>query len=270
MKKILHTSVVAMFMMVCIAANAKSKLSINTAMPTVMKIIIDGQKFYSQDNNININNLQVGYHDISVYYIKNGRDYNNFFNNGNSRYWKKVVSKQLVVRNNYQYDITINRFGKAFFDQDYSYSNDDWNDDDYYTNSHDDFDYNDGYNEDYDDWTYFKKNDNKANTNNNSIKNNYLPAMSSTMFAQVKQTLEQTSFESSKLDFAKQSLDKNSVTTSQVKQMMSMLTMEMDKLDFAKYAYDKTRDKENYFTVANGLSMQLDKDDLLKYIRDKK
>lgn len=103
-----------------------------------------------------------------------------------------------------------------------------------------------------------------------SVKNNYLPAMSNTMFAQVQQTLDQTSFESSKLEFAKQSLDKNSVSTNQVKQLMSMLTMEMDKLDFAKYAYDKTRDKENYFTVANGLTMQLDKDDLLKYIRDKK
>lgn len=269
MKKILHATVLAAFIVVSITANAKSKLSINTAMPTVMKVIIDGQKFYSQDNNININNLQSGYHDISVYYIKNGRDYTNLFSNGNNRYWKKVVSRQLIIRNNYQYDITINRFGKAFFDQDYLYNNDDWNNDEF-ENSHYDFDYNDGYNEDYDDWAYFKKNDVKVSGVTSSVKNNYLPAMSNTMFAQVKQTLEQTSFESSKLEFAKQSLDKNSVSTNQVKQLMSMLTMEMDKLDFAKYAYDKTRDKENYFTVANGLTMQLDKDDLLKYIRDKK
>jgi hypothetical protein len=51
---------------------------------------------------------------------------------------------------------------------------------------------------------------------------------------------------------------------------MNILAMETDKLDFAKYAYDKTRDRNSYFTVANGLSMQSDKDELLKYIRDKK
>lgn len=274
MKKILHTTLLLVFIFLVSNANAKSRLSVSTSMPTAMKIVIDGHKFYSQDNIITINNLQPGYHNIAVYYIKNGRDFNNFYSNGNNGYWKKAVSRQVVVRNNYQYDIIINRFGKAFFDQDY-YTNNGWNDDDddyYNNNNYYDFDDNSGYDENYNDWDYFRKsNDGKNNQQNTSpIRNNYLPAMNNNLFNQVKQTMQQQSFESSKLEFAKQALDKNSITTGQTKELISMLTMGTDKLDFAKYAYDKVSDKANYFTVTNVLTMQTDKDELLKYIRDKK
>jgi hypothetical protein len=282
MKKFLQTTVLVTFIFLSFNASAKSKLSIGTSMPTAMKVIIDGRKFYSQDNILNINNLQPGSHNITVYYIKNGKDFNSFYNNGNSTYWKKAVSRQVVVRNNYQYDITINRFGKAFFDQDY-YStgyfrggDEDANNDDDENLSNYDFEDNTAYNEDYNDLDYFRKNGNSNqnvvpafNGNNNGNYNSH-NAMSGQMFNQVKQTIKQQNFESSKLDFAKQSLDKNYITTNQAKEIVDLFTMQTNKLDFAKYAYDKITDKENYFTVANSLSMQLDRDDLLKYIRNKK
>ena len=275
MKKILHTTVLLVFVFMVSNANAKSKLSISTSMPTAMKVVIDGHKFYSQDNSLTINNLQPGYHDIAIYYIKNGRDFNSFYSNGNNGYWKKAVSRQVVVRNNFQYDITINRFGKAFFDQDYYYgSSNNWDDDDYNdNNNYYDYNDNDGYNENYNDWDYFRKGGDNKNSqqNTNPIRNNnYLPAMNSNIFNQVKQTMQEQSFESSKLTFAKQVLDKNSISTNQSKELVAMLAMGTDKLDFAKYAYDKVSDKANYFTIANSLTMQTDKDELLKYIRDKK
>ncbi len=281
MKKFLQTTVLVTLVFLSLNANAKSKLSIGTSMPTTMKVIIDGRKFYSQDNILRINNLQPGYHNITVYYIKNGKDFNSYYSNGNSSYWKKAVSRQVVVRNNYQYDITINRFGKAFFDQDY-YSigyyrggDEDESDDDN-SNSNYDFEDNNTYNEDYNDLDYFRnKGGNNQNIppirngNNNSNYSGY-NAMSNPMFNQVKQTILQQNFESSKLDFAKQSLDKNFITTSQAKEIVNLFSMEINKLDFAKYAYDKVTDKESYFTVANTLSMQLNRDDLLKYIRNRK
>jgi hypothetical protein len=278
MKKILQTTVLATLLLLSLNVNAKSKLSIATTMPTAMKVIIDGRKFYSQDNILSINNLQPGYHNISVYYIKNGRDFNSFYSNGNSSYWKKAISRQVVVRNNYQYDITINRFGKAFFDQDY-YSdyyyrdNEEENDDDNNYNSSYDFEDNSAYNEDYSDIDYFR---NKGNTHTEApIRNgyngsNYNNSMTNQMFAQVKQTIQQQSFESSKLDFAKQSLDKKLISTNQAKEIINLFSMETNKLDFAKYAYDRVTDKENYFTVTNTLSMQTSKDDLLKYIRNRR
>jgi hypothetical protein len=281
MKKFLQTTVLVTLVFLSSNANAKSKLSIGTSMPTTMKVIIDGRKFYSQDNILNINNLQPGYHNISVYYIKNGKDFNSYYSNGNNSYWKKAVCRQVVVRNNYQYDITINRFGKAFFDQDY-YSvgyyrggSEEESDDDN-SNSNFDFDDNNAYNEDYNDLDYFR---NKGNNNQNippihngNFNNNYnsYKAMSNQMFNQVKQAIQQQNFENSKLDFAKQSLDKNFITISQAKEIINLFSMEMNKLDFAKYAYDKVTDKENYFTVASTLSMQTNKDDLLKYIRNRK
>ncbi len=298
MKKFLQVTVLTVLIFTTINASAKSKLTVSTTMPTAIKVVIDGQKFYSQDNYLSIRNLQPGYHNIAIYYIKNGRDFNNFYSNGNNSYWKKAASRQVVVRNNYQYDITINRFGRPFYDQDYYYNNsnnnsnwrtegDDDEDDDDDMNSNSNFDFNSGYNEDYNDLDFFRKkpntvvddnkNNNNDNRNNDNKNNNYnynngnsYKPMSNEMFAQVKQTLQQTSFESSKLSIAKQVLDNNTISISQVKEMMGILTMETDKLDFAKYAYDKTRDKNNYFTVANSLSMQSDKDELLKYIRNKK
>jgi hypothetical protein len=280
MKKFLQTTVLVTLVFLSLDANAKSKLSIGTSMPTTMKVIIDGRKFYSQDNILSISNLQPGYHNISVYYIKNGRDFNSYYSNGNNSYWKKAVSRQVVVRNNYQYDITINRFGKAFFDQDY-YSigyyrggSKEENDDDN-SNSNYDFEDNNAYDEDYNDLDYFKnKGGNNLNIppirngiyNNN---NNSYNAMSNQMFNQVKQTISRQNFESGKLDFAKKSLDKNSISTNQAKEIINLFSMEITKLEFAKYGYDKVTDKENYFTVANTLSMQANKDDLLKYIRNR-
>lgn len=284
MKKFLQTTAILTFIFLSLNVNAKTKLSINTTMPTAMKVVIDGRKFYSQDNNINIKNLQPGYHNISIYYIKNGNDFNSFYSNGSNGYWKKAVSRQVVVRNNYQYDITVNRFGKAFFDQDY-YSNnyyyrgegnDEVEDEDNDGISYD-FESNNGYDENYSDIDYFKKQG--TNNQNTSMPNNYYnnygynnsnKVMSNQMFSQVKQTIQQQSFESSKLEFAKQSLDKNYITTNQAKEISNLFTMESNKLDFAKYAYDKVTDKENYFMIANSFSMQSNKDDLLKYIRNRK
>jgi hypothetical protein len=281
MKKILQTTILVALFFLSLNASAKSKLSISTTMQTAMKVIIDGQKFYSQDNRICINNLLPGYHNITVYYIKNGRDFNNYYNNGSNGYWKKAVSRQVTVRNNYQYDITINRFGRAFYDQDFYYGNNNWDNNNDDENSYNDFDYNNGYDENYDDWDYFKRGAKQTNTNqnndhlNNDNRNNHnsysnLPLMSNTIFAQVKQTIQQQNFSSSKLEFAKQSIDKNSITTAQTKELINMLTMQSDKLEFAKYAYKNVSNKNDYFTVANSLLMQSDKDDLLKYIKDKK
>ena len=215
MKKFLQTTVLVILIFLSSNLSAKSKLSISTTMPTAMKVIIDGRKFYSQDNLLFINNIQPGYHNITIYYIKRGRDFNDFYNYGSNSYWKKAVSRQVVVRNNYQYDIAINRFGKAFFDQDYYFdyyrNNEEENENDNSYNSSYDFEDNNAYNEDYSDIDYFR---NKGNAhtepisrNGNNV-NNFNSSMSNQMFAQVKQTIQQQSFESSKLDFAKQSLDR--------------------------------------------------------------
>lgn len=297
MKKFLQTTVLVALSFIALSASAKTKVTISTTMPTAIKVIIDGQKFYSQDNYLSIRNIQPGYHNISVYYIKNGRDFNNYFGSGSNNYWKKAVSRQVVVKNNYQYDITINRFGRPFYDQDYYYgsnnnsngwrmqgdNNNNQDDDDEFETADNSFDISYGYDEDYNDLDFFKKKpvnvvDNNKNNNNdkyynddrkNNYSNNYKP-MSNEMFTQVKQTLQKTSFESSKLSIAKQVLDNNSISTSQVKEIMNLFTMQSDKLEYAKYAYDKTRDKNNYFTIINGLTMQSDKDELMEYIRDKK
>jgi hypothetical protein len=282
MKKFLQTTTILTFLFLSLNVKAKSRLTVNSTLSTAIKVIIDGRKFYSQDNSISINNLQPGYHNISIFYIKRGNDFNSFFGNGNNSFWKKAVSRQIIVKNNFQYDITINRFGKAFLDQQYFTNGFFRGDDDDHFDENDecfamnyDCDNNNGYDENFNDWDYFRNNgSNNQNQNlppvrNNNFQNNNRQ-MSNQMFNQVKQTLEQQDFESSRLDFAKQSLDNHFISTNQAKEIIKLFSMESNKLDFAKYAYDKVTDKENYFTVANNFSMQSNKDDLLQYIRTRK
>jgi hypothetical protein len=281
MKNFLQKILLLCLALVTIQTYARTKLSITTTRPVAMKVIIDGRKYYSQDNNLSIRNLQPGYHNISVYYIKTSRDFNSFFNNGSDSYWKKVVQRQFVIRNNYQYDITINRFGKAFFDQDYYYSNINYyrgngmedNDDEDDSISMDyDAENDNSFDENYNDIDFFRKKgpaspiQNITPIHNNFSKNKII---SNQMFSQVKRTLEEQQFENSKLEFAKQSLDKYLISTNQAREFTSCLNMQVDKLNFLKFAYDKVIDKENYFTISNQLMMQNDRDELLKYIRSK-
>jgi hypothetical protein len=95
-------------------------------------------------------------------------------------------------------------------------------------------------------------------------------AMNNSDFASAKKSIAAKSFEDSKLTVAKQILNSNCLNTSQVKEIMDQFTFEQTKLDWAKYAYTKTTDRNNYFKINDGFTFEASIDDLNDYISKQK
>jgi hypothetical protein len=86
-------------------------------------------------------------------------------------------------------------------------------------------------------------------------------------FDQLKNTIDRLSFESSRMQVAKQALAANQVTSRQVADLMRMMTFESSKLELAKFAYHKTIDKQNYFILNDAFTFESSITDLNDYIR---
>lgn len=226
-----------------------SRMSISSSSGAKLRVMVDNNRYNANDNSVLINNLQQGYHTVKVYRRMRGyRDGNSFGNNNN---YQLVYSGTVYVKPLYHVDITINRFGKAFVDEQpiSRYSNgdddgDDWGDDN---------------------WNNNNPNDNNWNNNNGY---NYGREMNAQSFSTFKQTLEKESFENTKLVIAKQVINNNYFSTAQVKELLALFTFENNKLDIAKYAYRNTLDKGNYFSVADCFTFSNNKDELMRYIQN--
>jgi Domain of unknown function (DUF4476) len=80
--------------------------------------------------------------------------------------------------------------------------------------------------------------------------------MSDYEFDQLRNTIDRLSFDSSRMQVAKQAIAHNMVTTRQVYALMNMMTFESNKLELAKYAYAQTVDKQNYFVVNDAFTFE--------------
>ncbi len=139
--------------------------------------------------------------------------------------------------------ITIDRFGKPFTEEKKIRGNrkDDWDTDRGY-----DFDQNGKFG-DYD--------------------NNYgYEGMEDREFRQVLQSIDKEWLETNKLKSATQIVRSNSLTSAQVKQLVLMFSFESNKLELAKQAYQNTVDKKNYYMLNDAFSFNSSKDELARYI----
>lgn len=94
--------------------------------------------------------------------------------------------------------------------------------------------------------------------------NNYNPV--SLNMQQLSYTLTGASFESDKLTIAKQAVSSNGVYADQVLQIMQNFSFESTKVDFAKFAYAYCADKNNYYLVNNGFTFNSSINDLNNYV----
>jgi hypothetical protein len=94
----------------------------------------------------------------------------------------------------------------------------------------------------------------------------YANSLSSQAFANLKQTIVNTNFSSTRLSIAQQAVSANKVTSAQVTELMLLFDFESSKLAFAKYAYANTIDKQNYFMVNNAFTFSSSIDELNRYI----
>lgn len=218
-----------------------SKLTISATSITNIRVMVDGNKIRANNNTVLLDNLKEGYHTVKVYRLRNN---NRIDPNGN---YQLVYSGNIYLKPRYHVDVTINRFGKAFIDEQHI-SADYYNEDD-----NDDWGSNDHYNDQ----------QNQGGWNNNEVNR----PMNTTTFTQFKQALRNESFDDTKLAMAKQVIAQNYLTSAQVKEIAGLFTFEDNKLDIAKYAYQYTVDKGSYFIVNEVFVFSSSKDALLKYIQ---
>ena len=253
-----------------------TRLTVTSISNNKVFVEVDGRRYDLNDNTLSLSSIRPGTHNIRVLREMKRRTGVNF---GNKRE-ETIYNIKATFRNGYHFDILINRFGKVMIDERRIDPNDDWyNDDDYY-------DRNEGRNRDRDN-TYDNGddrydsdygNDDRDNRDNRDYDNdrknadprydnNYSQAMTNNDFAQAKESLRREWFENTRLETAKQIIDRNYFTSQQVKEMVLLFTFENNRLDMAKYAYGKTVDKGNYFMLNDAFTFNNNKEALKEYIR---
>ncbi|MEO7265888.1 MAG: DUF4476 domain-containing protein [Ferruginibacter sp.] len=220
----------------------QSRLSISTAGKNNFRIMLDGSYINAQqmaDGEIIINNIRAGNHNIKVYQQNSGYyNHNDSRRNSNQRMQQQLVyDGNIYIKAQYHVDVTINRFGKAFIDE----------------QRMDDNMYGNGYNEN---WS----NGNSGGWNNNA-------AMNPRDFMIMKQSIARETFENMRLSIAKQAITGDYFSVQQVMELMQLFSFENNKLDIAKYAYRFAADKNNYYQVADALGYSVSKEDLMRYIK---
>jgi len=217
----------------------QSKLSVSSTGNADIRVMIDGKKYTASNNMLMVNNLKNGNHNVKIFKFQNDRNRNQA-NNRNGIY-QLVYSSTIFVKAQYHVDISINRFGKAFVDEQLISG---------------------GYNDEDDDWGV---------DNNDQYYDRYSRrAMDKESFDRFKQSLKKESFDDTRLRVAKQFVNTNYFTAAQVKDLAGLFGFEEGKLEIAKYAYDYTVDKGNYFIVADAFSFGSSKESLMSYIQTRK
>ncbi len=91
--------------------------------------------------------------------------------------------------------------------------------------------------------------------------------MSDYDFGLLRETIRSKSFDSTRLQVAKQALDSRRLTSLQVRELMDLMWFESTKLDLAKFAYHRVVDKERFFLVNDAFSFSSSIDELDRFIR---
>lgn len=84
----------------------------------------------------------------------------------------------------------------------------------------------------------------------------------------IKNTINNASFDNSRMTVAKQAISaKKCFTVNQIKEILGLYDFESSKLEMAKYSYDYCIDKSNYYLINDLFSFTSSKDELTKYVQ---
>ena len=94
----------------------------------------------------------------------------------------------------------------------------------------------------------------------------YSYGMDAASFGELKNIIANRSFDSSKLQVAKQAIANSAISSSQLAELMNMLTFESTKLDLAKFGYAYVVDKQKFYIVNNVFTFESSISELKNYI----
>ncbi|MDP4262596.1 MAG: DUF4476 domain-containing protein [Bacteroidota bacterium] len=221
-------------------AKPKSELSVKSLDKSDIRVVVDGFNFEPGFSSLMIQGLDAGYHAVQVYTEENDA----------RRREEIIYNSSVLVRPKTLLSITIDCSGNASVDETAIRGNSYENDGKCYDVSKDDPG---GRLGDYD--THY------GYANNMS-------SLSDRQFSQVLQSISKEWLEANKLKSATHIVNTNNLTSAQVKQLVLLFSFETNKLELAKQAYANTVDKENYFILNDVFSFSGSKLELARYIRN--
>ena len=269
MKKIFTFITAALVTLTSFADHNDGRITITDFSNKQLWIEVDGQRYRDRDRETVIDNLHPGYHSVQVYSQERRTDWGGIFDRFGRR--QVLYHSSVYVKPRQNICITINRYGQVQVDERKirgRHGKD--RDEDWDRNRDYDWDRDNDRNKEYDrnkDYDHNKDYDpGKGNDRDNHYDNTRV-AMDVRSFEMLKSALNRESFEKSRMEIARQCIDRNNFSTMQVREMALLFAFENNKLELAKYAYRNTVDKNNYFQLYNVFSFSNSKEELAEYIR---
>ncbi|MBK9481038.1 MAG: DUF4476 domain-containing protein [Bacteroidetes bacterium] len=233
----------------------KGMLRIREERGRTISVSIDAIRINKIGRTLTIPNVSVGKHMIKVFaYNSNGYGYRNgmmiyqgmIMVKPGSIYYCSVFEKGMEIEENCCID-------------DYGH----WNNNDNWEN----------WDEDMKAWNNnqrWNQQDNHWNHDNNNYEDNnwenYRGALSIGRYNQLIDQVRKTTFESSKITLLNSMLRNTKLTVAQLMGILKELTFESTKLQFAKDNYNKLVDPRNAFLINDLFTFQSSKDDFLEFI----
>jgi hypothetical protein len=213
-----------------------------------MRVVIDGRNYSERDNDFTISNIQSGYHNVQVYRVNGSRSPFDVFGGRNRE--QLVYSSSLHIKPQTEVEVTINKNGKTKVKERIIRSNDKdgrWDDDDR--------------------WDRDGRNNGGYGNNGGYVNSGYgnrTPSFQE--MVSMKQVLRNERFENTRVSIARQMFNEHAFTAGQVKELLQEFSFENNKLDLAKSAYRNTVDRNNYYVVFDVFSFNSSKQELSSYM----
>jgi hypothetical protein len=105
------------------------------------------------------------------------------------------------------------------------------------------------------------------NYNGNSGYGNVQAYMSRSDVDMLVENIRKKSFESSKLDIAKQALSNSNILTEDVKKILRAFDFESSRLEFAKFVYPKVYDQQNFYQVYDAFDFESSASEMRRWLK---
>jgi hypothetical protein len=232
MRKLMTMIALVVLTQFAMARDNGSILNLRISNNAPFRVFIDGQAVGGVGKVATIDRLSAGEHLLEVYPMGNGRK-----GHGRSRNFKGMI---VLARNTESFVTVYPEYRQVKFDRVVALNNPRWND---------------GPHHHY-----------QPMPEPHAVAPVGPMPMSQADFQQLKRTIDQGSFESTKLNIFQQALAYNYFTSGQVREVMNLFSFESSKLEVAKIAYPKTLDQNNYYLVNNEFAFSSSVSELGNYI----
>jgi Domain of unknown function (DUF4476) len=294
MKKLIIFILASLFSVNTFALYDNTRLVVSTTANQSYTLLIDGYTVgekYKNGTSYYVNDINSANHRIQLY-----KQSNSIFG-GNTQ--KLIYDNTIFFKMNTETTLSLNMFGNVVINEQAigngSNNNGGWNGNGEWNGSNNNGNWNNNgnnnnngngcggrkhkkhkhHNDDDDDDDDNSWNNNGGwNNNNNGNWNNgnggwtTKVAMNDKAFYQLKQSIQNESFDDTKQAIAAQAIRNNYFTSTQIKELVQLFSFESSKLAVAKLGYKNTIDKQNYFIVNDAFSFSSSKQELMQYTQN--